>query len=251
MKSIALALLIAASAPSLRADDYPYSYSFGVWNFTVYGTFNAPARYLGTEYVPARSVWLFPGADYRFGNLGGLDIPNVDLHGITGLGIYLRGSNLSGANLSHVYFWGADIGTDGTVPSADLTNAYMAYSYLVCSDMTGAIMSNTYLRGSDLSGSFLSAANFYKVDFTGANLTGAFVPFADWNDFLSSNNIGLDTYLYDPNAIHFTGRSASTVYDRSLRPDLQETPEPSTYGLIGLGALGVAFAARRRKLKTA
>ncbi len=28
-------------------------------------------------------------------------------------------------------------------------------------------------------------------------------------------------------------------------------PEPSTYGLIGIGALGVAFAARRRKQKTA
>jgi PEP-CTERM motif len=28
-------------------------------------------------------------------------------------------------------------------------------------------------------------------------------------------------------------------------------PEPSTYGLIGIAALGVAFAARRRKLKTA
>jgi hypothetical protein len=28
-------------------------------------------------------------------------------------------------------------------------------------------------------------------------------------------------------------------------------PEPSTYGLIGLGALGVAFVARRRKVKTA
>jgi len=28
-------------------------------------------------------------------------------------------------------------------------------------------------------------------------------------------------------------------------------PEPSTYGLIGVAALGVAFAARRRKLKTA
>jgi hypothetical protein len=28
-------------------------------------------------------------------------------------------------------------------------------------------------------------------------------------------------------------------------------PEPSTYGLIGIGALGVAFAARRRKVKAA
>ncbi len=30
-----------------------------------------------------------------------------------------------------------------------------------------------------------------------------------------------------------------------------EVPEPSTYGLIGIGALGVALVARRRKLKTA
>ena len=28
-------------------------------------------------------------------------------------------------------------------------------------------------------------------------------------------------------------------------------PEPSTYGLIGIAALGVAFAARRRKIKSA
>ena len=30
----------------------------------------------------------------------------------------------------------------------------------------------------------------------------------------------------------------------------ENIPEPSTYGLIGIGALGVAFAARRRKIKT-
>jgi len=32
---------------------------------------------------------------------------------------------------------------------------------------------------------------------------------------------------------------------------MSTVPEPSTYGLIGLGALGVAFAARRRKAKVA
>ena len=252
MKSIALALLIAASAPSLRADDYPYSYSYGVWNFTVYGLTNTPGRYFGSEYVPAGSVDLLPGGyNYRFAFLGELDLPNVDLHGINGLGIWLRGSNLSGSNFAGANLEGADFGSDGITPGADLTNAYMADAYLHIADMTGTILSNTYLRFADLTGAWLTAANLYKVDFTGANLSGARVPFADWNDFLSSNNYGLDTYLYDPNQIFFTGRSASTVYDRSLRPDLQETPEPSTYGLIGLGALGVAFAARRRKLKTA
>ena len=44
-------------------------------------------------------------------------------------------------------------------------------------------------------------------------------------------------------------------YSRSQTTSLQTfwgvIPEPSTYGLIGIGALGLAFAARRRKLKKA
>jgi hypothetical protein len=44
------------------------------------------------------------------------------------------------------------------------------------------------------------------------------------------------------------GIGSATAPSEFLSPSI---PEPSTYGLIGIGALAVAIAARRRKLKTA
>jgi hypothetical protein len=49
-------------------------------------------------------------------------------------------------------------------------------------------------------------------------------------------------------------RSGDSIYFNSYGIGFVSTstvPEPSTYGLIGIAALGVAFAARRRKIKSA
>lgn len=46
-------------------------------------------------------------------------------------------------------------------------------------------------------------------------------------------------------------QSVTTLRAAVSSANAAAVPEPSTYGLIGIGALGVAFAARRRKLKKA
>ena len=70
----------------------------------------------------------------------------------------------------------------------------------------------------------------------------------------------VSTISYDPNAasyLHYSnaaGFNSVTISNPSYAYALgygTAIPEPSTYGLIGLGALGAAFVARRRKQKTA
>jgi len=76
---------------------------------------------------------------------------------------------------------------------------------------------------------------------------GAFA--GDFNLFASDNNRNAPNgnWYFTLTTNGFSGDQMKLTNFTSGTP----VPEPSTYGLIGLGALGVAFVARRRKAKVA
>ena len=67
---------------------------------------------------------------------------------------------------------------------------------------------------------------------------------------ISYDNGNAASFLHYTNAAGFNSVTISTP-DSQYALGYGTIPEPSTYGLIGIGALGVAFAARRRKIKSA
>jgi len=137
------------------------------------------------------------------------------------------GANLSNANLSN-----ADLSY------ADLFGAWLINANLSNANLSNANLTNALLYDADLTGANLTNASLSFATLTGADLTGATVSYSNWTDF-STNSMasGLGSYSYNTSLINYAGNGA--------------IPEPSTYGLIGIAALGVALAARRRKLKTA
>ena len=143
--------------------------------------------------------------------------PGADLSGA-----YLFGADLSNADLSYANLFAADLfAADlfaANLTNATLTNAGLYYAHLNYADLTNANLSN---------------ANLYYAD-----LSYATVSYSNWTDFyINSGALGLGSYAYDTSVINYANAPA--------------VPEPSTYGLIGVVALGLALAARRRKLKTA
>ena len=89
---------------------------------------------------------------------------------------YLRGTNLSGANLSGAELTHADFGfanlTDADLSSAELTHANLEAADLSGANLTGVDLTNANLRRADLSGANLSGVNLSNKNLSGVILTG-------------------------------------------------------------------------------
>jgi uncharacterized protein YjbI with pentapeptide repeats len=148
----------------------------------------------------------------------------------------LTGADLTDANMDHANLTSATL-TDADLSGAILTDADLSGAILYDTILTGANLSNAYLYGTNLTGANLTNATLTGVNMYNTNLTGVTVSYSNWDDFKNNSGVNIiGNYAYN---------TSSLIYANA------PVPEPSTYGLIGIGALGVAFAARRRKLKTA
>lgn len=147
----------------------------------------------------------------------------------------------------------------------------------ITSSSTGVYIVGSAVAGTTTNGSFLIQLNtlsgltagrsYSDANFTVTNQSiGAASTYQNTDGTTATNqNLGNYAYLYVPFS------DFSTTYNQVIgiklgsfsNPYLDLSyigigavgnggaiPEPSTYGLIGLGALGAAFIARRRKLKT-
>ena len=88
-------------------------------------------------------------------------------------GAFLRGADLTGADLRGAYLRGADL------TGAYLTGAYLRDAYLTGAYLTGAYLRGAYLRGADLAGAYLRGADLTGADLRGAYLRGADLTGAD------------------------------------------------------------------------
>jgi uncharacterized protein YjbI with pentapeptide repeats len=107
-------------------------------------------------------------------------------------GAYLRGANLSCADLRDADLSGANLSC------ADLSDADLSGASLSGADLSGADLSGAYLSGADLSGAYLRGA-----DLRGANLSGASLDYSCWPLWCGSNNVKVDAKIAAQLAAHF------------------------------------------------
>jgi hypothetical protein len=98
---------------------------------------------------------------------------------------------------------------------------------------------------------FIGGPNSYGLDLNVIGFTGFPVPSANYVTYRGFYLQGDPIMNGEATGITWVGPAPIVVNGTNSWGTPPAVPEPSTYGLIGLGALGLAFVARRRKAKTA
>ena len=101
----------------------------------------------------------------------------------------------------------------------------------------------TYSTGNDTSG---TGNQLWSGNINLSSIDGGNAPFSDLISFSQVDNVKALRFYYDASFSDYT-----VIHKFAFIGAVSPVPEPSTYGLIGIAALGVAFAARRRKAKVA
>ncbi len=112
--------------------------------------------------------------DLRGSNLSGSDLSNCNLRGSDLRDCYLSNCNLRGSDLRDCYLSGSDLrGSDlrgSNLSSSDLRDCDLSDCNLRGSDLSDCDLSDCNLRGSDLRGSNLSGSNLSGSDLSNCNL---------------------------------------------------------------------------------
>ena len=111
-------------------------------------------------------------ADLSGAYLYGADLSGANLSEANLSGANLSGANLSGANLSEAYLSGADL-SEANLSEANLSEAYLSGADLSEANLSEANLSGANLSGANLSGAYLYGANLSEANLSGANLSGA------------------------------------------------------------------------------
>jgi hypothetical protein len=146
----------------------------------------------------------------------------------------------------------------GSVTANVTTSTYFyldaGYNFTYIDDLAIFAMGNTTWTFSSTITEFTLgwAAPFYNTGFNyEVSSTASGVIASGTVSVISYDDNGnAASFLHYTNAAGFNSVTISTP-DSIYALGYGTIPEPSTYGLIGIGALGVAFAARRRKAKVA
>jgi len=205
-------------------------------NATTYTTYGIKTVN-SVEYNLSPYAHLF-GANLSYGELTNANLSYANLSYGNLSYAFLTESNLIGAEMSHANLSYTFL-SKANLSGNDLTQTKSSYAFLSEANLSDTDFSNADLSYANLDGANLTNINLTGTDLSYACLSHATVSYLNWTDFsTNSGATGLNLYTYEKNLLIYAG-PAPTV------------PEPSTYGLIGISALAVAFAARRRKLKSA